>query len=59
LKYQFDKLKPPQPGCSFGRYWAWSVRLHGRWLFKNCIQGAEEDFPEDVWWTGNDPDPLP
>lgn len=58
-KYTFDKLNKPYPGCRYGKYWAWSVREYGRWLFKIAIQEAPEDLKPDPWESGNEPLPLP
>jgi hypothetical protein len=52
--YQFDKLKEPEPGCSYGKYWLWSVKKYGRYFFRLAIQEHQDDLAPDPWWTQGD-----
>lgn len=48
-KYEFYKIPEPAPGCTYGKYWNYRIRSHGRSVFKMAIQAHWSELGDDPW----------
>lgn len=47
--YEFEPLKEAEPGSGLHVYWNYSIRYHGRKIFKDAVQGHKDDMAPDPW----------
>lgn len=48
-EYEFSKIPEITAGCTYGRYWNYRIRSHGRSVFKDAVQAYWADLKQDPW----------
>jgi hypothetical protein len=52
-EYTFNNLAALYPGCTYGKYYSFHVKLEGRRIFMEAQQEYPGDLPMDPWGPGN------